>query len=38
MNQPHLITPEQLAGMDRFYRMNLINSLSGYKQPFLVGT
>jgi flavin reductase (DIM6/NTAB) family NADH-FMN oxidoreductase RutF len=38
MNQPHLITPEKLAGMDRFYRMNLINSLSGYKQPFLVGT
>ncbi len=32
------ITPADLSNMDRFYRMNLINSISGFKQPFLVGT
>lgn len=32
------LSPEQLAAMDRYQRMNLVNSLSGYKQPFLVGS
>lgn len=38
MSLTNLITQEDLSGMDRFYRMNLINSISGFKQPFLVGT
>jgi flavin reductase (DIM6/NTAB) family NADH-FMN oxidoreductase RutF len=37
MEQLH-ITEDMLAGMERFHRANLINSLSGAKQAMLVGT
>ena len=33
-----LISPEDLNGYDRFYRANLINSLSGFKSASLIGT
>jgi flavin reductase (DIM6/NTAB) family NADH-FMN oxidoreductase RutF len=33
-----LISPEELNGYDRFYRANLINSLSGFKSASLIGT
>ncbi len=32
------LTAADLAGMDRFYRANLVNSLSGFKSVNLVGT
>ncbi len=32
------LTPADMAGMDRFYRANLVNSLSGFKSVNLVGT
>jgi flavin reductase (DIM6/NTAB) family NADH-FMN oxidoreductase RutF len=38
MNMANPMTPADLSNMDRYYRMNLINSISGFKQPFLVGT
>jgi DNA invertase Pin-like site-specific DNA recombinase len=33
-----LISPADLNGYDRFYRANLINSLSGFKSASLIGT
>ena len=33
-----LISPEELNNYDRFYRANLINSLSGFKSASLIGT
>jgi hypothetical protein len=33
-----LISPEELNSYDRFYRANLINSLSGFKSASLIGT
>jgi len=33
-----LIGPEELNGYDRFYRANLINTLSGFKSASLIGT
>ena len=33
-----LISPEELNGYERFYRANLINSLSGFKSASLIGT
>lgn len=33
-----LISPEELNDYDRFYRANLINSLSGFKSASLIGT
>lgn len=33
-----LISPDDLNGYDRFYRANLINSLSGFKSASLIGT
>ena len=32
------ITTDELKGMARFYRANLINSISGYKPAMLIGT
>lgn len=37
MSDLHL-TPDLLASMERFRRANLVNSLSGFKQPMLLGT
>jgi flavin reductase (DIM6/NTAB) family NADH-FMN oxidoreductase RutF len=33
-----LISPDELNGYDRFYRANLLNSLSGFKSASLIGT
>ncbi|MCX8480264.1 MAG: flavin reductase [Chitinophagales bacterium] len=33
-----LISPDELNSYDRFYRANLINSLSGFKSASLIGT
>jgi flavin reductase (DIM6/NTAB) family NADH-FMN oxidoreductase RutF len=37
MEELHL-TSDRLASMERFYRANLVNSLSGFKQAMLLGT
>ena len=38
MNDFERITSADMATMDRFYRANLINSLSGFKSASLIGT